>query len=129
VASVTVPAPASLGGPTIDAASMSLFDIIYDAGPNGLWVFMLCTVVLGGTGAYIAGQAIAETWRPFWTVFAASLGLMLVVRFMHYALFHEPLVSLRNAIVDAAILIVAAIAGYIVTRRRQMVMQYGFARR
>jgi hypothetical protein len=107
---------------------MSLFDIMYDAGPNGFWVFMLCTVVLGGTGAYIAGKAIAETWRPFWAVFAAALGLMLGVRFIHYALFHEPLLSMRNALVDSAVLVVCAIAGHIVARRRQMATQYSFPR-
>lgn len=107
---------------------MSLFDIVYDAGPNGLWVFLLCTVVLGGMGAYVAGKAIAETWRPFWANFSAAFSLMLAVRFMHYALFHEPLLSARNALVDYAILAVCAVAGHVVARRRQMAAQYGFPR-
>ena len=41
-------------------------DQIYDLGDNGLWVFILVTCVLGGTGALVSGRAMAQTWRPFW---------------------------------------------------------------
>lgn len=106
---------------------MSLFNIFYDSGPNGLWVFILCTVILGGGAAYITGRAIAETWRPFWQVIAYALALALFVRFMHFALFEERLVSLRNYGVDAAILIALAVLGYFVARRRQLATQYGWS--
>ena len=106
---------------------MPLFQILYDAGPNGHWVFLLCTVIIGGLAAYVTGKAIAETWRPFWQVIGYALALGLFVRFMHYALFAERLVSLRNYVIDAAILIALAVLGYTVARRRQLATQYGWS--
>lgn len=106
---------------------MPLFQILYDAGPNGHWVFLLCTIVLGGGAAYVTGRAIAETWRPFWQVIGYALALALFVRFMHFALFEERLVSLRNYTIDAAILIALAVVGYLVARRRQIATQYNWA--
>jgi hypothetical protein len=105
---------------------MNPFHAIYTAGPNGLWVFLLCTVLLGGGAAYVSGKAIAETWRPFWQVLVYAALLALAVRFLHFALFEEVLLSLGNYLVDAAILSAAAIAGYLYARRRQMQLQYGW---
>lgn len=105
---------------------MSTFQIFYDAGPNGHWVFLLCTVILGGGAAYIMGKAIAETWRPVWQVVTYAILLGLAVRFMHFALFEEVLLSARNFAIDVALLLVAGIVGYLGARRRQMVGQYGW---
>jgi ABC-type iron transport system FetAB permease component len=107
---------------------MSLFKIIYNAGQNGHWVFLLLTVVMGGSAAYVTGKVIAETWRPFWQVVAYALALALAVRFLHFALFEEILVSARNFIVDGGVLIVTAIVGYAVARQRLMATQYGWPR-
>ena len=103
---------------------MSLFHVFYDAGPNGLWIFLLVTVIMGGSTAYVSGKAIAETWRPAWHGLVYALIVGLAVRFIHFALFQEVLVSGRNYLVDCAILIAAALAGYQITRRRQMAQQY-----
>jgi hypothetical protein len=46
------------------------------------------------------------------------------VRFFHYALFHEPMISLQNYIVDFAVVLVAASFGYRMLRARQMAQQY-----
>jgi predicted permease len=107
---------------------MPLFQILYDAGPNGHWIFLLVTVVLGGSAAFVSGKAIAETWRPFWQVIAYGLLLGLVVRFVHFALYEEVLLSLRNYIVDCAVLLALAILGYTLARRGQMATQYGWPR-
>ena len=106
---------------------MSLFNIFYDGGPNGFWVFLLCTVLLGGAAAYVTGKAIAETWRPFWQVIAYGLTIGLAVRFIHFALFEERLLSLRNYAIDCAILLALAAGGYVLARRRQMETQYGWS--
>jgi hypothetical protein len=103
-----------------------MFHSIYTAGPNGFWVFVLCTVVLGAGAAYVTGKAIADTWRPYWHIIMYALALTLVVRFMHYALFDEVMVSLGNFIVDAAVLVPAAMLGHAVARRRQMATQYSW---
>jgi hypothetical protein len=105
-----------------------MFQTFYTSGPNGLWVFLLCTVLLGGGAAYISGKAIAETWRPFWQVIAYGLLLALVVRFMHFALFNEIMVSLRNYLIDGAILLAFGTLGYTLARRRQMNDMYGWLR-
>jgi hypothetical protein len=52
------------------------------------------------------------------------LALAAVVRFCHFALFEEPLLSLRSYIVDFAIAFAAASLGYRLVRARQMAVQY-----
>ena len=104
---------------------MSLFDVIYDGGANRLLIFLLVSVIMGGSTAFVSGRAIADTWRPFWQVVVYALLLGLAVRFIHFALFQEPLVSGRNYLIDCAVLLFASIGGYVTTRRRQMQTQYG----
>jgi hypothetical protein len=107
---------------------MTLFQTLYNSGPNGHWVFLLVTVLLGGAAAFVSGKAIAETWRPFWQVIGYGLLLGLVVRFVHFALYEEVLLSLRNYVIDCAVLLTLAIAGYSLARRRQMATQYAWER-
>lgn len=102
------------------------FQTVYDAGPNGLWVFLLCTIILGGGAAYIMGKAIAETWRPLWQVVAYAVLLGLVVRFMHFALFEEVMLSALNFSIDLAVLLASSITGYFSARRRLLAIQYGW---
>jgi hypothetical protein len=102
---------------------------LYETGPNGLWVFLLVTVILGGSAAYISGRAIAQTWRPFWHLPLYMLLLAACVRFFHYALFWEVLLSFQNYLVDLAVLMVLALAGHRATRAQQMRTQYGWIAR
>ncbi len=99
---------------------------LYDAGPNGLWVYLLVTVVLGGLAAIVSGRAIAQTWRPQWHVPLYMAILSLAVRFIHYAIFGEVLLSLRNYAVDLVTLAALALLAYRHCRSRQMLEQYGF---
>ena len=85
---------------------------LYAGGENGLWVFILVTVLMGGLAAYASGKAIAQTWRPFWHVPLYMLAIAAAVRFFHFALFEEPLLSLTSYVVDFAIAFVAASLGY-----------------
>ena len=52
--------------------------------------------------------------------------LAATVRFFHYALFWEVLLSLKNYVVDFVVVLAAAAAGYRLTRARQMAAQYGW---
>jgi len=99
---------------------------IYDGSDNVLWTFILVTVLMGGSAAYISGKAIAQTWRPFWHIPLYMLLLAATVRFCHYALFWEPLVSLRSYVVDFAVTFVMASVGYRLVRARQMSTQYAW---
>lgn len=97
---------------------------LYDAGPNGDWVFLLVTVVMGGLAAYATGSAIAATWRPRWQLVVYGFMIAAAVRFIHYALFEEPFIAPRSYVVDLVVLIAAASLGFGLTRRRQMREQY-----
>ena len=101
-------------------------DWLYETGPNGLWIFLLLTVVLGGAAAWATGQAIATTWRPFWQVGAYAMLLTLGVRFLHFALFEEPLLAPGNFLVDAAILLITGTLGHRIARQQAMTAQYGW---
>ena len=101
--------------------------MFYDTGERGLWIFLLVTVLMGGSAARATGAAIASTWRPPWQVLGAALLLTFVVRFFHYALFYETLLSLKNFIVDYIVVVAACALGYRFTRVRQMVEQYPWA--
>ncbi len=35
---------------------------------NSLGVFILVSIAMGGSAAWLAGRAIAATWRPWWHV-------------------------------------------------------------
>ena len=85
-------------------------DWLYDTG-NG-WVFLLVTVIIGGSAAFLSGRAIAQTWRPYWHIPLYMVPIAASVRFFHYALFHEPMLSLQNYIVDFAVVLAAASLGY-----------------
>jgi hypothetical protein len=97
-------------------------DWLYDTG-NG-WVFVLVTVIMGGAAAFMTGRAIAHTWRPYWHIPLYIVPIAASVRFFHYALFQEPLLSLQNYAVDFAVALVAASLGYRILRARQMAQQY-----
>ena len=99
-------------------------DLLYENGD--LVSFLLVTVVLGGGAAWLAGRAIAQTWRPWWSIVAYMLILGLAVRFIHFALFDGTLRSLHYYAIDAAVAILLAGLGFRVTRAKQMARQYGF---
>ncbi len=107
---------------------MPLPDWLYEAGANGAWIFLLLTVLLGGAAAFVTGRVIAETWRPFWQLPVYILLIACAVRFFHFALFEEKLLSVRNLVVDVLVLIVAGTAGHWLARGRQMAEQYGWLR-
>ena len=103
-----------------------LHDLLYEERYFG--TFILVTVVLGGGAAWLTGRAIAHTWRPWWMVVLATLVLGLGIRFIHFALFQAHFASLQYYLVDTIIALVFALAGYRLTRTRQMARQYGFLR-
>jgi hypothetical protein len=82
------------------------------------------TALLGGGSAWMAGRAIARTWRPFWHVLASAVPLGLAVRFFHFALFEAPLINPTGAIADILFLAVIGGLSWRFTRARQMTRQY-----
>lgn len=91
---------------------------------GNFWVFMLLTVVLGGGAAFLAGRALAKDWRPVEQLVMFMIPLGAGVRFLHFALFQQPLFSLTHFITTTLILISFALLGYRLKRVSQMVTQY-----
>jgi hypothetical protein len=91
---------------------------------DGPWVFLLLTLMIGGSGAFLAGRGLARGWKPFWRVFVYMALLAGAVRFFDYALFNGKLTSLYYYLVTYAILLFAALLGFRAMRTTQMVTQY-----
>jgi hypothetical protein len=96
---------------------------------NSFGIFLLVTLMLGGGTAWLSGRAIAHTWRPWWSVAAYMLVLGGVIRFFHFALFDGTLLSAHFYAVDTGIALLFGMAGFRVTRARQMARQYGVLER
>ncbi|MDR3466366.1 MAG: hypothetical protein P4M07_10525 [Xanthobacteraceae bacterium] len=86
--------------------------------------FAFITGLLGCGCAWLAGRAIAQTWRPPPMVAGAAVLLSLAVRFVHFALFGEPLLAPLTLAIEFAILLGVALLAWRRTRAQQMVRQY-----
>ncbi|MEO5337929.1 MAG: hypothetical protein H7841_13715 [Magnetospirillum sp. WYHS-4] len=87
-------------------------------------VYLGLTVLLMGFAAWMMGQAVAESWRPVWQVPAYALALGVGDRFLAFALFEEPLLSLPAYALDTATLLALGILSFRLARVRKMVSQY-----
>ena len=96
--------------------------ILYEEDYVGL--FVLVTVVMGGGAAWLAGRAIAATWRPWLHVAGYMLILGAAVRFIHFALFDGTLLSPQFYAVDTLICLLFGYLGFRITRVAQMTTQY-----
>ena len=86
--------------------------------------FVVLTCLLGGGAAWMAGRAIASTWRPILQVVPYMLLLGAAIRFLHYALLGGTLLSWHYYLVDCAVLLAVAVLGFRIKRADQMVTQY-----
>jgi hypothetical protein len=93
---------------------------------QALGIFLLVTVAMGGGAAWLAGRAIAATWRPWWHLALYMLLLAAAVRFIHYALFDGQLLSLPHYVVDLVVCLGVGLLGFRLTRVNQMVTRYGW---
>jgi hypothetical protein len=91
---------------------------------HSLGVFVLVSVLMGGGAAWLAGRAIAATWRPWWHLALYMLLLSLAVRFIHFALFDAKLLSLHYYLVDYAVCLGFGLLGFRLMRVNQMVSRY-----
>jgi hypothetical protein len=84
----------------------------------------LVTGVLGGGAAFLAGRAIAQTWRPFWHVLIYMAMLGAATRFVHFALFDGTLLSPASYATDTLFLVLVGMLAWRMTRAGQMATQY-----
>ncbi len=85
---------------------------------------VLVTGLIGGGAAFLAGRAIAQTWRPFWHVTAYMLLLGAAVRFVHFALFEGTLLAPSSYVADTLYLVLVGMLAWRLTRAGQMATQY-----
>jgi hypothetical protein len=98
-----------------------------------LYEFIRVTVILGGGAAWLTGRATARAWSPWWLLVFYVVLLTVALRFIHFALFEGTFfippatfwTALYYAAIDLVVLMLAAAAGRIMTRNRQMQRQYG----
>jgi len=93
---------------------------------QSLGVFLLVSVLLGGGAAWLAGRAIAATWRPWWHVALYMLILSFAVRFLHSTLFEGKFLSLHYYVVDYAVCLGLGLLGFRLQRVTQMVSRYNW---
>jgi hypothetical protein len=91
---------------------------------NGIWIFVLVTLIMGGAAAVASGRAVADGWGNANMVALYAALLALAVRFIQYSVFGQPLLSLRTYLIDFAVLLLFADLGYRLRRTTQMVRQY-----
>ena len=87
-------------------------------------VFLGLTVILFGGCAFMTGQALAATWRPWWQIIPYGLMMGAADRFLGYALFGGELLSVGGWLFDSTVIILVAAAAFRLTRARRMAEQY-----
>jgi hypothetical protein len=99
-----------------------MMDTLY--AEESLLQIVLVTGVLGGGAAFLAGRAIAQTWRPFWNVLIYMALLGCAVRFVHFALFDGTLLSPASYLADTLWLFILGTLAWRMARAAQMATQY-----
>jgi hypothetical protein len=85
---------------------------------------VLLSGLIGGGAAWLAGRAIAQTWRPFGHVIGYMVLLGAAVRFAHFALFEATLLSPLSYAADTVFLLLAGALSWRITYTNQIVKQY-----
>jgi hypothetical protein len=93
---------------------------------NSFGVFLLVTVGMGGGAAFLAGRALAATWRPAWQLALYTLPLSVAVRFLHFALFNAKFLTAHYYAVDYLVCLGLGCLGFRLMRVTQMVTRYGW---
>jgi hypothetical protein len=92
--------------------------------PDGWAICLVFTLGIMGGAAWLAGQALAQNWKPAWQMAAYGLLLAAADRFLVFALFGGALLSLPGFIFDAALIEACGLVGWRMTQAARMVAQY-----
>jgi len=99
---------------------------------------LVLTFVIFGGGGFLMGQALAETWRPWWQILPYGALLALGNQFLGFALFHGPFIvdslvstnsqplgfAIGTYLFEALVIIAFALFAFRVTQVRKLVAQY-----
>jgi hypothetical protein len=86
-------------------------------------VFIGVVLIMFGFAALMTGQALAQTWRPWWHAVPYMLLLAAGAQFFGWSLF-DGRILLTGWLIDALVLLALASLAYRVTRVHKMVTQY-----
>ncbi|MEO1248591.1 MAG: DUF6867 family protein [Pseudomonadota bacterium] len=100
--------------------------------PTSIWlqlgttprVLILLTLLFFGGAALLTGQALANGWQPLWKCVPYGVLLGLGDRFLNYALFQGPLLSLPGFLVSTFLIVGFTILGYSLVKATKMTTQY-----
>ena len=121
------------GGEGLTLANEELFHgAVTFTRPTSFWlqigttplVLVFLTIIVFGGAAVLTGQALANGWQPMWKCVPYGILLGLGDRFLNYALFQGPLLSITGFVLDSAIIIGFAILGYQFVKAGKMPGQY-----
>lgn len=91
---------------------------------DSLGATLLFNLVIVAPGAFAAGHAVANTWRPWGQIVFYSALLSLLARFLDYALDNGELWSVGGFLLGWAVQLAVAAFAYRLTHVRLMVRQY-----
>lgn len=91
---------------------------------HDILIYLFLTVILGGGAAIMLGRNFATNWRSTAQVILAGIGLAIGVRFLHFALFEQLLLTLPGFLLDAVTVILFGLLGHRWRRTEQMTSQY-----
>jgi len=100
--------------------------------PTSIWlqfgttprVLILLTLVFFGGAAMLTGQALANGWQPMWKCIPYGILLGCGDRFLNFALFQGPLLSLPGYLLSTLLIVGFTIAGYALVKANKMTSQY-----
>jgi len=114
-----------LGGPLQPlsdcATGAGCSPVLFEGSP---WIFVILVLIIGGGCAIMSGRSLARGWAPPWLAAVYGLLLAFAVRFLHFGLLRGTLLSPYYFALEAVVLILLAVAGYLFTRASQMATQY-----
>jgi len=91
---------------------------------TSIGVYIGITVIVMGFAAYMTGQALGNTWKPWGQLLVYCLLLGFASRFLIFALFEGVLLSLSGHLIDVAVLVAVSSFAYRLNRTARMVSQY-----
>lgn len=98
--------------------------LFFESDTGARYVLRLLVLLLGFWTAWRTGKAVADGWNNYPLVIVYTLLLGFMMRFLHYALFQGPFLSLEYYVIDVALLIVFSTAGFRHRRTQQMTNNY-----
>lgn len=90
---------------------LALYSSIYGAN-EPLLDALFVTLLLAGGCAFMAGRAIARTWRDRYIVVVYMIPLAVAARFIHFALYQGRLIAPLAFAIDFAVLVLIALLSW-----------------